>query len=52
MSKFKKKEIKEKLKKIFDYANFTYSQPRDSDCDNSAFLNIGNNIGKIIKEYL
>lgn len=38
------------LKKIFDFSEFQYAQPRDSNSDNQAFITICNIAGEALKE--
>ena len=49
--KAKKKGIEEQeaLRKIFNYSEFMYQQPRDSNGDSIAFLNICRDVGNVIK---
>ena len=42
---------KEDIKKVFEYAEFIYKQPRDSNQDNQAFIDICNLLGKILAKY-
>jgi hypothetical protein len=43
------KEQIHELQEIFNYAEFCYKQPRNSNEDNSAFITICQDIGKVIK---
>lgn len=50
MSRMKNVVLKKKLEEIFKYSEYSYQQPRDSDCDNQAFLKICKKIGEILKD--
>lgn len=42
---------KKDIKKVFDYTEFLYQQPRDSNQDNQAFLDICRLLGEILNKY-